>query len=134
MLNKKGDVYVFGVKITSSSAIVGFHIWLCSFFDEWLFYSFWVYYLPKQLNPCHRKVFLFALYSSHYMTVIENWIRWDVNDIQISMRFKVDENLIYKSKTYNSIRWFFVMWIENVNVVVNKNLIHFNSMWYNFSV
>ena len=48
--------------------------------------------------------------------------------------FKFDINSIYESNKFNSIRLFFVIWIENVNVVVKTNLIHFNSMPHNFDV
>ena len=48
--------------------------------------------------------------------------------------FKFDVNSVYKSKKFNSSRWFFCNMNEIVNAVVRTNLIHFNSMRYNFDL
>ena len=46
--------------------------------------------------------------------------------------FKFDVNSIYEPNKFNSIRLFFVIWMENFNAVVKMNLIYFNSMRHNF--
>ena len=76
----------------------------------------------NQLSPCHRKMLLFAFYSLHNNYENQNSMRFK--------SFKFHVNSIYKSQKINLIRWFFVIWIENVNAVVKMNLINFNSMWY----
>ena len=48
--------------------------------------------------------------------------------------FNFDVNLIYESKKFNSVRLFFVIWIQNINAIVKANWIRFNSMRHNFDV
>ena len=84
--------------------------WGSSFFDEWLFYYFWVYYFSKTaetLSP--RNATICSLFESRH----DNYENWN------SMRykwFKFDVNSIYESQKFNSIRFFFT-WRENVNAI-----------------
>ena len=99
-------------------ALISFWCWInaiisnCSFtwlvlllFDDWLFYYFLLYHLPKSVEPM------------------------SVQNATICSLF---ESL--NSNIENSIRWFFFMWIKNVNAAVATNLIHFNSVLYNFDL
>ena len=126
MIFKKAALISFWCWSNAIMSNYSFSWLVCSFFDDWLFYYFRLYYLQKQLSPCHCKMQLFALYSNHYIATTKTKIRYK--------SFKFDVNLVSESEKFNSIRWFFVIWIENINAVVRTNLIPFNKMRYNFDL
>ena len=71
---------------------------------------------------------LFALYSNHWIVTTKTKIRLDTNHLNLmQIRFLNPKNLI-------RFDGFFFIWIENVNAVVRKNLIHFNSIRYNYDL
>ena len=80
MIFKKEALKFFGVGITPSSAIVGFHGWFCSFFND-CYFTISGYIICQQLSPCHCKMRLFALYSNHYLATPKTKIRWDTDHL-----------------------------------------------------